>query len=87
APRQFEAARPTEAKGFFLQAGSFADLGNANLLRDQLRANGPVSIASVQVNGSEFYRVMVGPWATREEAGQAQARLTAVGTKALIVAK
>ncbi len=88
APRQFEAARPIEAKaGFFLQAGSFADLGNANLLRDQLRANGPVSINSVQVNGSEFYRVMVGPWATRADADQAQARLAAAGTKALVVAK
>ena len=92
AARQFEAARPVEAKveaksGFFLQAGSFADLGNANLLRDQLRANGPVSIASVQVNGSEFYRVMVGPWATRADADQAQARLNAAGMKALVVAR
>ncbi len=80
-------ARPVETKGFFLQAGSFADLGNANQLRDQLRANGPVSIASVQVNGSEFFRVMVGPWATRGEAEQAQARLAAAGAKALVVAK
>lgn len=88
APRQLETARPAGASnGFFLQAGSFADLGNANLLRDQLRANGPVSITSVQVNGSEFYRVMVGPWATRAEADQAQARLAAAGTKALVVAK
>ena len=82
------AARPIEAKsGFFLQAGSFADLGNANLLRDQLRANGPVSIMSVQVNGSEFYRVMVGPWAARADADQAQARLNAAGMKALVVAR
>lgn len=87
APRQFEATRSVDAKGFFLQAGSFADLGNANLLRDQLRANGPVSITSVQINGSEFYRVMVGPWATRADADQAQARLLAAGTKALVVAK
>lgn len=82
------APRPAEAtSGFFLQAGSFADLGNANLLRGQLRTNGPVSITSVQVNGSEFFRVMVGPWATRAEADQAQARLMAAGTKTLIVAK
>ena len=88
APRQLETVRPMEAKtGFFLQAGSFADLGNANLLRDQLRTNGPVSIASVQVNGSEFYRVMVGPWATRAEADQAQARLVSAGMKTLVVAK
>jgi len=88
APRQLDAARLIEAKSsFYLQAGSFADLGNANLLRDQLRANGPVSIASVQVNGSEFYRVMVGPWATRADADQAQARMIAAGTKTLVVAR
>ncbi|MDP3493104.1 MAG: septal ring lytic transglycosylase RlpA family protein [Hyphomonadaceae bacterium] len=81
------AVRQADARGFFLQAGSFADLGNANLLRDQLRANGPVSIAAAQVNGTEFYRVMVGPWASRADAEQAQTRLSAAGTKALVVAK
>lgn len=79
--------RAAEARGFFLQAGSFADLGNANALRNQLRSAGTVSIAAVQVNGTEFYRVMVGPWASRDQAEQAQARLSAVGTKALVVAK
>ncbi len=75
------------AKGFFLQAGSFADLGNANTLRDQLRSAGPVSIAAAQVNGTEFYRVMVGPWASRDDAELAQSRLAAAGTRALLVAK
>lgn len=79
--------RTVQARGFFLQAGSFADLGNANALRNQLRSAGPVSIAAVQVNGTEFYRVMVGPWASRDQAEQAQARLSAAGTKALVVAK
>ena len=79
--------RAAGARGFFLQAGSFADLGNANALRNELRSAGAVSIAAVQVNGTEFYRVMVGPWASRDQAEQAQARLSAVGTKALVVAK
>lgn len=78
---------PAAAKGFFLQAGSFADLGNANALRDQLRSAGSVSIAAAQVNGTEFYRVMVGPWASREDAELAQSRLAAAGTRALVVAK
>ena len=81
------AVRQADARGFFLQAGAFADLGNANLLRDQLRANGPVSITAARVNGTEFYRVMVGPWASRADAEQAQMRLQAAGTKALVVAK
>jgi rare lipoprotein A len=46
---------------YFLQAGSFADLANANALRDRLRADGPASIVAVSVNGSDYYRVMIGP--------------------------
>ncbi len=81
------AVRAADQQGFFLQAGSFADLGNANVLRDKLRANGPVSIAAVIVNGTEFYRVMIGPWASRAEAEQAQGRLADFGAKSLVVAK
>jgi rare lipoprotein A len=82
-------ARPVQQqqRGFFLQAGSFADLGNANALRDRLRPMGPVSIAAVTVNGTEFYRVMVGPWATRDQAEEAQNRFNNAGTKTLVVAK
>ncbi len=74
-------------KGFFLQAGSFADLANANALRDQLRASAPVSIVAVTVNGSDYYRVMVGPWATRSAAEDAQNRFNSAGMKSLVVAK
>lgn len=82
------AARPVhEQTGFFLQAGSFADLANANALRDQLRASGPVSILAVTVNGSDYYRVMLGPWSTRDAAEDAQNRLTNAGTKTLVVAR
>lgn len=81
------AVRAADQQGFFLQAGSFADLGNANVLRDKLRAAAPVSIAAVTVNGTEFYRVMAGPWASRAEAEQAQGRLADAGTKTLVVAK
>lgn len=73
-----------QTRGYFLQAGSFGDLGNANALRDKLRGSAPVSITAAQVNGSEFYRVMVGPWATRAEAEAAQASL---GQKSIVVAK
>jgi rare lipoprotein A len=73
--------------GYLLQAGSFADLGNAHALKDRLASHGSVSVVAAQVNGSEFYRVMVGPWSTREEAEQAQARMNQAGTKAIVVAK
>jgi rare lipoprotein A len=82
------AVKPAQPQtGFFLQAGSFADLANANALRDQLRVSAPVSITAVTVNGSDFYRVMVGPWATRDAADEAQNRFNNGGTKTLVVAK
>ena len=80
APAQFAAP----VGQFYVQAGSFADLANAHTLRQKLNANGRVSIESVAINGSEFYRVMVGPWATREEAGLALSRS---GAKGLVVAR
>jgi rare lipoprotein A len=86
-PVRSEAARADAGRGYFLQAGSFADLGNAHALRTRLSGFGPVSVVSVDVNGSEFYRVMVGPWASRPEAESAQGRLVDNGAKALIVAK
>lgn len=69
---------------FYVQAGSFADLANAHALRQKLASDGRVSIESVAVNGSEFYRVMIGPWASREEAASALSRS---GAKGLVVAR
>ncbi|MFT3724662.1 MAG: septal ring lytic transglycosylase RlpA family protein [Hyphomonadaceae bacterium] len=81
-------AKPVQTQtGFFLQAGSFADLANANALRDQLRTSAPVSVVAVTVNGSDYYRVMIGPWATRDQAEEAQNRFNNAGTKTLVVAK
>lgn len=71
---------------FFLQAGSFADLGNANKLRDTLRPAGVTTIKAVQLNGSEYYRVMLGPWSSRDAAEQARADLGASGVKTIVVA-
>ena len=62
-------------RGFYVQAGSFADLANAHALRKKLRAVRTGFDQAAQVNGSEFYRVMLGPWATREEAETAAGRL------------
>lgn len=83
-----QAARLAGQNGYFLQAGSFADLGNAHRLRDQLRGHGQhASVTAANVGGSEYYRVMVGPWASRVEAERAQASLAGVGAKSLVVAK
>ena len=76
------AANPVH--GFYLQAGSFSDLGNAQALRSRLAAAGETSIETANVEGTAFYRVMVGPWATREAADAARRSLP---TKALVVAR
>jgi len=44
--------------GIYIQAGSFADLGNAHTLKSSLQGLGPTFITTVTVNGAEFYRVM-----------------------------
>jgi rare lipoprotein A len=75
------------ASGFYLQAGAFADLSNAYALRDRVAAAGPASIVEGQSNGQRLYRVMVGPWARRDEAERNQNRLANSGLKALIVAR
>ena len=51
---------------------SFADLANAHALRQKIGADPAVSIESVSVNGSDFYRVILGPWIGREQAEAAR---------------
>lgn len=70
---------------FYVQAGAFGDLGNANQMRDRLRPMGSTSLKAVMVNGSELYRVMVGPWPTREYAERARQDLAAAGVQAMVV--
>lgn len=82
-------ASPTPAAApagqFYVQAGSFADLANAHALRQKLAAERPVAIETVSVNGSEFYRVMVGPWTSRDQADMARQGLSRVGAQGLVV--
>jgi rare lipoprotein A len=81
-------ARPAmNQHGYFLQAGSFADLGNAEALRARLFGLGPVSLATANVGGTDYYRVMVGPWASRAKAEQAQSRLSESGQKTIVVSR
>lgn len=90
APVRMAVAQPAQVsaqRGYFLQAGSFADLGNAHALRDKLRDLGQVSVVAADVKGTEFYRVMVGPWTSRSEADHAQSRIAGKGVKAIVIAR
>jgi rare lipoprotein A len=73
--------------GFYLQAGSFADLGNAHALRGRLAGAGPVKIDTVQVNGTAFYRVMLGPWTSRDDAEAARRIVAGPAAKAIVVVR
>ncbi len=47
--------------GTYVQAGAFANQANAEALKIQLSDLGPVDIQPINVNGTELYRVRVGP--------------------------
>ncbi len=50
--------------GYFIQAGAFADPGNAQRLEEQLNVLGPVVIVPVASGNGQVYRVRVGPFAS-----------------------
>lgn len=82
---------PVIAKGpissqFFLQAGSFRRKDDADTLRAQLILLGQsVQVESGTVREETWHRVLVGPFATREQLGQAQKSLAASGFSNLLL--
>ena len=59
---------PQGTGNVFVQVGSFADIGNAEDLNRSLSRSLPVEIQSARVRGSDYFRVMVGPFNSRTEA-------------------
>ena len=82
---------PVVAKGpvssqFFLQAGSFRRKDDADSLRAQIILLGQsVQVESGTVREETWHRVLVGPFATREQLGQAQKTLSASGFSNLLL--
>lgn len=72
------AARPNGS--LFIQAGSFADIGNAQRLTERLGQGLPVKIESARVNGGDYFRVMIGPFGTKSAAESIRDRLERSGT-------
>jgi rare lipoprotein A len=52
----------------YVQAGAFADPGNAQRLSNQLLSFGKVRTTMVTIDGVEVYRVRLGPIATTDDA-------------------
>ena len=55
---------------YFVQVGSFADIGNAQSFRQSLGSDLPVLIVPARVNGSDYFRVRVGPLDSRSHAAE-----------------
>ncbi|HPF23188.1 MAG TPA: septal ring lytic transglycosylase RlpA family protein [Hyphomonas sp.] len=70
---------PAPAGDYFVQIGSFTDIANAQSLSNQVRAELPVSIVPARVNGADYFRVRVGPLASREVAERARQDLSYAG--------
>jgi rare lipoprotein A len=64
---------------FYVQIGSFTDISNAQTLSNQVQASLPVSIVPARVNGADYFRVRVGPLASRYEAERAREDLSYAG--------
>jgi peptidoglycan lytic transglycosylase len=71
------AARPS--RRFFIQAGAFAEAGNAERVRSRIARLGAVEVTPVLVNGTEYFRVRLGPFGSVEEANEMLARILASG--------
>lgn len=72
-------APPAASGGYFVQVGAFADLANAQRVRQSAAVAGPVLVDIRPTASGELYRVRVGPWGTREEADAARRQLSALG--------
>lgn len=70
---------------YLLQAGSFRETGDADRMRGELLLNGFEShIQSVVINGNTWYRVHVGPFASKQLAETTRAKLAELGMAAIV---
>lgn len=80
-PVQYASANPSDAgqirlpaqtgQGiYFVQVGSFSDIGNAQTFRESLGSDLAVLIIPARVNGADYFRVRVGPFEDRHSAAK-----------------
>lgn len=73
------AARDSGSAHYYVQAGTFAHLENAERLKDRLSDAGDTDISSIDRNGEPLYRVRIGPFDSVDAADAALARLSGLG--------
>ena len=69
---------PRETR-LFVQAGAFANVANADKMRQRLERFGRVAVSPVVVNGKRFYRVRIGPLRGVQSGDQILARVIDFG--------
>ena len=67
--------------GYFIQAASFSDQGNAFRLRDRLSPIGDVAVDELVVGSTTYYRVRVGPMSDHAAANKALEQVLASGQR------
>ncbi len=70
---------PASTGGYYVQAGSFSTMGNAERQRGMITSYGAVEIAPGSAGGREVYRVRLGPYTTSDAAGIVADRLKRSG--------
>jgi len=70
---------PVVDTGIYVQAGAFSQFDNANRARAILAQVGDVKVSQVLVNGTDLFRVRVGPVANVEEADMLLDQMVNVG--------
>lgn len=86
APAQSSTVAAPPLPGTYVQAGAFANQANAEALKIQLSDLGPVDVNPVNVNGTDLYRVRVGPLQDPQAANSMLQQITGRGhTNARVV--
>lgn len=78
-PRKMDPIPNPTGPAYFIQAGSFSEISNAQRLSTDLGGTLPVDVAMATVNGSDYFRVLIGPYRSRSEASTMRDQLAENG--------
>ena len=71
--------QPVSVGNYFVQVGAFSDISNAESLLRAMPANMSAQIDPAKVNGTDFFRVRVGPFMSRDAADRMRDDLNRYG--------
>ncbi len=81
-----EAARNSKEYTYILQVGSFKQLSDAEELKARIAFSGQIAhIQAIDVNGTQYHRVRVGPFDSSREADKQKRQLEQGGHKPLVL--